>query len=164
MTHIPSHLVPLELWIISGPHFPPDLYDTCSVSSCSLGTLDHLWTSLPSGLVWHMFSLILFLGNSGSSLERDLLQMKLLYWINFVVCFSFIRWFQFSLINLILGFMRFNCAIFLAILWHSLDPSLLIQHATFNKLTRILIFHLQQLVGCKMFLWLVHCALHLRVL
>ena len=49
MTHVPSHLVPRELWIISGPRFPLDLYDNGSISSCSTGTLDHLWNVISFG-------------------------------------------------------------------------------------------------------------------
>ena len=140
---------PWILTIISGPRLPPDLYDTCSVSSCSSGTLDHLWTSLPSGLVSHLFprELWIIFGTRYYLDEVDELISVDFYNLNF----------DFSLNEVILGFMP--CAIFLVVCRHPLDPSLLIQHATFNKRTRILIFHLQQLVGCKTFLWLVHCAL-----
>ena len=40
---------PWDPTIISGPHFPVDLYDNGSISSCSTGTLDHLWNVILSG-------------------------------------------------------------------------------------------------------------------
>ena len=123
---------PWILTIISGPRLPPDLHDTVSV-----------WPPC-------------ILGNSGSSLERDIIWMKLMNWF---VWISIIWILIFHWMRLSWDSCQLLCAIFLVVCRHPLDPSLLIQHATFNKRTRILIFHLQQLVGCKTFLWLVHCAL-----